>query len=145
MYTAKNYGMMPRTIGGLFEDIFQNGWTKLMADETVATSAPVNIKETDKAYEMQLVAPGLKKEDIKIDMDKNILHISYEHSEEKKDEADGKMLRSEYRFQSFKRSFTMNDKINAAGITAKYADGVLNITLPKKEDTAQPVKTISID
>lgn len=137
--------MMPRTIGGLFEDIFHNGWTKLMTDETIATSAPVNIKETDKAYEMQLVAPGLKKEDIKLDMDKNVLHISYEHSQEKSEQAEGKTLRSEYRFQSFKRSFTLNDKINATGISAKYADGILNITLPKKEDTVQPTKSINID
>ena len=102
---------------------------------------PVNIQETDKTYELHVIAPGLKKEDFKLGIEKNILNISFEQKEENKEQA-GKWIRSEYQMKSFKRSFTLNEKIEASGIAAKYADGVLIVSLPKKEiaePTAQEI------
>ncbi len=135
----KGYGMVPRSFGGILEDMnkffYDDNWSN--------TTAPVNIKETDNAYELHVVAPGLTKEDFKISLDENILKISFEQKEENK-ATEGKWLRNEYRFRSFKRSFTLNDGINTDGINAKYNDGILNITLPKKETTEKTSKDISV-
>ena len=138
-------GVMPRTIGGLIEDIFQNGIQKVWGEENwnERADAPVNIQESEKSYDLQVVAPGLKKEEFKLNVDRNVLTISYEHKEEAKDDA-GKWLRSEYKMRSFKRSFTLNDKINASGIGAHYTDGVLHVTLPKKEQAEPTVQSINV-
>ena len=132
-------GFLPRTLGGLMEDFANAGFSRL-AEETTATAAPVNIRETDGSYELELAAPGLKKEDFKISIDKDILSIAFEQkNEEKEENTENKWIRNEYRMRSFKRSFTLGEKINATGIAAKYADGILQLTLPKKE-AAEPVK-----
>jgi HSP20 family protein len=113
-----------------------------------AFNAPVNIKETEKSYELHLVAPGLKKEDFKISIDRNILNISFEHKTEQKEQGqpeEGKWLRSEYRTRSFKRSFTLNEKIDVANIAAKYADGVLVVTLNKKEVSVPATVEIAVN
>ena len=144
--TKSNFGLMPRTFGGLMEDIFQNGFQKLIAEDAWNETAPVpvNIQETETTFELHVMAPGFKKEEFKVNVDKNVLHISYEHKEEQTEEK-GKWLRKEYRMQTFKRSFTLNEKINASGITANYNDGILNITLPKKESTEVSTQEIKIN
>lgn len=142
----KNYGIAPHTLGGLIEDVFQNGWNQVLNNDHVFQgNVPVNIQETDKAYELQVVAPGLKKEDFKVNVDKNLLHISFEQKEENKEQKpEGKWLRNEYRFRSFKRSFTLNEKINTAAVSARYADGILYVSLQKKELTEQPTQEIAV-
>jgi len=142
MYAKRNYGLSPRALGGFFEDVMQHGFNKF--EENNWASVPVNIHETDKSYELGVIAPGLKKEDLKINVDKNILTISFEQKEEKKEQEGSKVLRSEYSFRSFKRSFTLTEKIDAAQISAKYADGVLYVTLPKKENVEQTAQEISV-
>lgn len=148
MYTNNKtqFNLVPKTIGGIFEDIFQNGFQKVFYDDNWnrEIAAPVNIHETDNAYELQLMAPGLNKEDFKLNVDRNILHISYEHKEENK-ETSNKWLRKEYKLEAFRRSFTLNDKINATGIAAKYTDGILYVTLPKKEVKEPTTQEIKID
>ena len=135
----KAYGMMPKSVGGILEDMnrffYDDNWSN--------TTAPVNIKETDNAYELHVIAPGLKKEDFRINMEDNILKISFEQKEENQ-EQDGKWLRSEYKHRSFKRSFTVNDTVNIDGISARYNDGILNIVLPKKETTEKTNKDITV-
>lgn len=143
MYNKRFYGIAPRTIGGMIEDMFQNGWNRFN-EEISAIAAPVNIQETDKGYDLQVVAPGLKKEDIKVSVEKNVLSISYDHKEENK-EQEAKWLRNEHRTRSFKRSFTLNDKIDATRINARYADGILYLTLPKKEQAEQQAQEISVE
>lgn len=143
-YNKSNFGIAPRAISGLFEDIFNGNIGKTFHDDyREYVSAPVNVKETDAAYELQIIAPGLKKEDFKIAIDKNVLNISFDKKDEQKDET-SKWVRKEYHFRSFKRSFTMNEKVNQAGITAGYTDGVLNITLPKKETTEATTQEITV-
>lgn len=108
------------------------------------TSQPmVNIHETPTGYAMKLIAPGLKKSEFKISTDKNLLTISYEHGEENKTEEE-KLIRSEYQFSSFKRTFTLGEQLNREGITAKYEDGVLNIFIPKAEEAKAEMKSIEI-
>ncbi len=144
MYQNRNFGVITPAFGGLLENMLHKGWNKVQ-EEVNSFSVPVNIHETDKSYDLQLVAPGIKKEDFKISVDKNILTISYEHKEENKEQQDGKLLRSEYKVSSFKRSFTLNEKIDAAQISARYADGLLHISLAKKENAEAPAKEIVIN
>jgi HSP20 family protein len=106
-------------------------------------SPAVNILETSEAYHLELNAPGRNKEDFSINLDKGLLTISYEKKEESKNE-DVKVVRREFSYQSFKRSFTVDEKINADGIQAKYENGLLKLYLPKQAEEKQPVKTISI-
>ena len=128
-------------------DTFFNGFPSLFRDdfETPAfkQSAPVNVKEVESGYLLELVAPGLEKEDFKIDLDKNILTIAAEKKRENEAKTE-KHLRREYRYQSFKRSFTLDETIDADGIDAKYVNGVLAVTLPKKAELKPATKQITI-
>jgi HSP20 family protein len=139
MYT-KRFGMMPQTVNGLMEDFFFNGLNR-RNDETVYSHVPVNIKETKESFDLQVIAPGLNKEDFKINVDKNNLTISFEQKKEETKEGgeQEKWVRTEYRMHSFKRNFTLTEKIDTAKIAAKYTDGILTVTLPKKE-VEEPAK-----
>jgi len=97
----------------------------------------VNITEQKDEYKVSLAAPGLKKDDFHIDVDGNMLTISCE-KEENKEEKDNKFTRKEYNYSSFSRSFTLPDEINKEKIDAKYEDGVLRISLPRKEGANKP-------
>ncbi len=105
---------------------------------------PVNIVETDKAYNLEVVAPGFEKPDFKVNLDDNVLTISAEKKEASKDE-NTKPIRREYNYRSFKRSFTIDEKIDAAGIRAEYVNGVLTLNLPKKEIVKESAKEININ
>ena len=104
---------------------------------------PVNITETDKAYTLDVVAPGFEKSDFKVSLDQQILTISVEKKEEVKEE-NKKQLRREYSYRSFKRSFTIDEKIDIHNIDAQYVNGVLTLNLPKKEIVKETAKEINI-
>lgn len=102
-----------------------------------------NIHETPDAYHLELNAPGRTKEDFKIQVEQGLLTISYEKKESVQSE-DYKTVRREFEFRSFKRSFSVDDKINVDGIEAKYENGVLKLLLPKKEESKQSTRQINI-
>ena len=104
---------------------------------------PVNIHETKDAYHLELSAPGLKKEDIKINVENDVLTISYEQKEETKSE-DYKTVRREFKYNSFKRSFTLDDKIDSGKIQGKYEDGILKVHIPKKAEAQAVSRQIEI-
>lgn len=106
-------------------------------------TAPVNIRETENEYILDLVAPGWKKEDFKIQLDNNLLTVSV-FKEEAKTNENEKVVRREFTQQSFKRSFTVDEKINADAISAQYVNGVLTLNLPKKEEVKPAAKQIDI-
>ena len=93
----------------------------------------VNITEQSDQYLVSLAVPGMKKDDFKIDVDGNMLTISSQ-KEETKEEKDKRYTRKEYSYSSFTRSFTLADEVNKEKIDARYEDGVLNISLPRRED-----------
>lgn len=103
----------------------------------------VNISETNDNYELEFNVPGRKKEDFKITVDKNILTVSFERKEDNKEE-NKQFIKREFVTQSFKRSFTLDEKINADDINAKYEDGILYLTLPKKEEVKVLPKEIAV-
>lgn len=146
MYQKHNTGFSPRTVGGMIEDFFNNGFNRILNEDfwNDKASVPVNISENDQAFEMQVIAPGINKEEIKVQVDKNVLTVSFEHKEEQKEESAGKVLRHEYKVQSFRRSFTLNDKIDSSRIAAKYDNGILSLTLPKREQADNTPQQITI-
>lgn len=104
---------------------------------------PVNIKETESGYALEVVAPGFKKEDFTINIEKNLLTVAADFKSEGEAKTE-KLLKKEYRFQSFKRSFTIDENIDADNIQAQYINGVLVLNLPKKAEVKAAVKQINI-
>lgn len=106
--------------------------------------APVNINETEKEYLLEVIAPGLEKEDFKINLENNILTISAEKKNEIADKNE-KNIRKEYKYPAFKRSFTIDENVvDASAIGAKYLNGVLTLNLPKKVEVKEAAKQIEI-
>lgn len=104
---------------------------------------PVNILETEKGYSLEVVAPGFEKTDFKVNLDQQVLTISAEKKEEVKDDTK-KQIRKEYNYRSFKRVFTIDEKIEANSIEAQYVNGVLTLNFPKKETVKETAKEINI-
>ena len=119
-------------VPSLFEDFFKpwNEWFDGKSWNKLMNVPAVNITEHKDEYLVSLAAPGLKKEDFKIDIDGNMLTISSE-KEENKEEKGEKFTRQEYNYSSFSRSFTLPEEVKRDKIDAKYDNGVLKITLPR--------------
>jgi HSP20 family protein len=134
----------PAYFGNVFDELLNAipaGWGK---DAPAGFSTvPVNIHETKDAYHLELSAPGRNKEDFKVSLENGLLTISFEKKEEN-EQKDYKTVRKEFSFRSFKRSFSVDDKINTAGIQAKYENGILKLYLPKKEEVAAASQQIAI-
>ena len=109
---------------------------------------PVNIIESNEEYQIEMNVPGRKKEEFKISVDKNILTVAYsnkiEESKEEKKEESRKFIKTEFVTKDFKRSFTLDEKIDAENIGAKYDDGILYLSLPKKEEVKILPKEITV-
>ncbi len=105
---------------------------------------PVNIREKENQYEIDVIAPGCRKEDFHVSVKANELSVSFTHQEQKTDER-GKSgwERNEYVQRSFSRSFTLDDTVDTTNTSAGYSDGILRIVLPKNEK-AKP-RLLSID
>lgn len=140
------------SFSNVMDQVFRNSLNRFFEDEpwglekTPLRTAPVNIRETDQSYELELIAPGCRKEDFKINLQGNQLMISFEHSAEKKEkDKQGNWVRQEYQHQSFSRSFTLDDSVDAEKIVARYEDGILHLNLPKTERAARTNRTIEIN
>lgn len=142
MTMVKLHSPVQKNLNNIFDEFF-NELPAFGKTVNNLFSPAVNILETSDAYHLELNAPGRNKEDFQISVDKGLLTISYEKKEEAKNE-DVKVVRREFSYQSFKRSFTVDEKINAEAIQAKYENGLLKLLLPKKAEQQQPVKTITI-
>lgn len=121
-----------------FEELLDKDWlTWPFGSERTSGSVPaVNVKETDKAYALEVAAPGMTKQDFKVQLDNNRLIISAEkeNKEEESDENRG-YTRREFRYQSFVRTFNLPESVvNNEQIAANYKDGILHITIPKSEE-----------
>ncbi|MCX3263683.1 MAG: Hsp20/alpha crystallin family protein [Chryseobacterium sp.] len=135
----KNSALLPG-----FNDIFESvlGDT-FFTDRRTASVPAVNISESAEAYQIELAAPGLKKEDFKVSIEKDILSISSQRSEESSSESKT-YNRREYSYSAFTRSFTLPESADADRIHASYTDGVLKMTLPKKEEAKAVSRQIEI-
>ena len=134
---TKTTERMPTVFDDFFKpwnEWFDNGglWGRVM------NIPAVNITENKDEYKVALAVPGMKKDDFKIDIDGNMLTISSE-KEENKEEKDKKFTRKEYNYSSFSRSFTLPDEVNKEKIEAKYEEGVLKISLPRREEAKKNI------
>jgi len=126
------FNQMP-VFSGFFRD-FENDF--FGNSETERGNIPaVNIMEEDKQFVLQMAAPGLKKDDFKINLDNQVLTISKEQKEENNKGENENYMRREFLFNTFSRSFALPETIVFDKIKADYKDGILTVSLPKDEKT----------
>ncbi|MCO5935132.1 Hsp20/alpha crystallin family protein [Mucilaginibacter sp. RB4R14] len=127
-----------------FNDVFDSLLNdSYIGDKLVARVPAVNIAENDNEFHIELAVPGLKKEDFKINLDKNILTVSAKKKTEANPEAK-KYSKLEYSYNSFLRSFTLPDSVDHSKIEADYADGILKLTVAKREEAKFQTREIAI-
>jgi HSP20 family protein len=122
------------------DNLFDTNWMSRFENIFPA----VNISESEKMYNIELMVPGFKKEDLKIKLDDDILTISAESKTESTENNKKDYTRRDYSYNAFTRSFTLPDNVKADNIDANYADGVLRLTLPKSETQVRKHKEVSI-
>ncbi|MCG6189211.1 Hsp20/alpha crystallin family protein [Maribellus maritimus] len=132
----------------IFDRFFNNDlmdWNLTNYSSTNTSLPAVNVKETEDEFSIEVAAPGMTKKDFNISFHNNVLTISSEKKDEKKEKKEN-YSRREFSYQSFQRSFTVADNaVDSDKISAKYAEGILTITLPKREEVKpKPLKEIKI-
>jgi len=133
---------------GLFDDFFNRelfNWGNNNYSSTSTTVPSVNIKENEDAYEVQIAAPGMDKKDFEVKLDGNLLTVSSSKQDSSESQQDN-FTRREFSYQSFQRSLQLpKDVVDQDNINAKYENGLLLLTIPKKEDAKQkPPRLIEI-
>jgi HSP20 family protein len=145
MTLVRTHNPFGKNFDGLMNELFNelpSAFGKTLREDVWA-HPPVNITEQADAYQIDVSAPGYEKADFNLKLDGNLLTISAEKKTENKVENE-KVIRKEFSAKSFKRSFTVDNKIDAGNITAKYENGILFLTLPKKAEIKAAAKEISI-
>jgi HSP20 family protein len=128
----------------IMEELFRPDWMGGSQNSNNFNVPPVNIRETDNSFEVELSAPGKAKEDFHIELDNELLTISSESKTENTVE-DGKFTRREFSHSSFRRSFTLPESVKEDDIKAAYENGILKISLPKREEALpKPKRLIEI-
>ena len=130
----------PSVFSNLIEDFFNESvpaWTGL------STKPRVNVRETDNNFTIEVAVPGFSKENFDVDVDGSILTVGARKESEKEEEDKG-YTRREFNYSSFTRSFNLPDSADADAITSKYTNGMLNILIPKKENSRGLKKSIKV-
>lgn len=133
-----------RTFNPWFNNIFDSVFNDSYVSDRLTSRVPaVNIGESDNEFHIELAAPGLQKEDFKINLEKNVLSISVE---KKSDETKNtkKYNRKEFSYSSFVRSFTLPDSVDYSKIEAEYVDGLLKVRVGKREEAKLLTREISV-
>jgi HSP20 family protein len=136
---------VPKTWNGIVNDLFSDFENRFIPGFPTGSfqNTPVNISETANAYHLDVLAAGRNKEWFTIKVEKDVLTVGYEVKE--KDEKPGdEAIRTEFAAGAFSRAFTLDEKVNAESIEARYEDGILKITLAKKAEVKPEVKKITI-
>lgn len=135
--------------------LFDSGWMEKFfnapIDEffnlgRVMNVPAVNVSETDKEFRLMVAAPGMDKNDFKIEAVDDMLTITAEKEKEEKEEKHGRFNRREYNYSSWTRSFTLPENCDAGKIDANYVNGELKIVIPKLQvKETKKVKTIAVN
>ncbi|MEO7961413.1 MAG: Hsp20/alpha crystallin family protein [Ginsengibacter sp.] len=149
MNILKRNGNFSNTFPSVFDDIFTRDLFDFRNSNfsNAGTTLPaVNIKEDNNNFKVEVAAPGMTKDDFKIQLDGNTLTISSEVNHDKTINEEEDYSRREFSYESFQRSFTLpKDVVDSDKINAKYDGGVLHLTIPKKEEAKQkPPRLIQI-
>jgi len=144
MSLVKFSNQMPSVFDRFFEnDMFD--WSNRNFSNTNTTLPAVNIKEDEDGFEVEMSAPGFEKGDFKIELNNSLLTISSEKKIENETKDGQQFTRKEFSYQSFSRSFTLPETAEGEKIAAKYENGILSVSIPKKEEAKpKPVKQIEI-
>ncbi|MBA2612036.1 MAG: Hsp20/alpha crystallin family protein [Bacteroidetes bacterium] len=128
-----------------FPSFFNDTLDRLWKDEPMHWMPSVNIKERAEDFKIDLAVPGMDKKDFKVEVDNGVLTVSGERTEEKSEENE-KLTRREFHYGSFKRAFTLPETADVEKINANYKDGLLSLTVGKREDSRlKPKKQITIE
>ena len=140
-------GNKSQALSPLFNDVFESFFNtdSFVSDRLISRVPAVNIAETENEFHIELAVPGMKKDDFKINLDRNVLSISAEtKSENEETSQDKRYNRREYSYNSFVRTFTLPDTADYANISAEYVDGILKVAVAKKEEAKMQSREISI-
>jgi len=138
----KNRDFFPSIVDEFFGRDFMPG---MLEFQTGINMPSVNIVEGKDDFRIEVAAPGLDKNDFKINLENNVLTISSE-KEEKSEKKEERYMRREFSYASFHRSFSLPGTVNAEKISANHSNGVLSITIPKREEAkVKPAKQIDIN
>ena len=133
---------------GFFNDFLNRDWyewTNQNYSQTNTTLPSVNIKENENEFEVEMAAPGMRKEDFKIELNNSVLAISSEKQSGDEIKEGNNVTRREFSYQSFSRSFSLPAIVETESISAKYENGILRIIIPKKEEAKpKPLKQIQV-
>jgi HSP20 family protein len=133
MLARINRNFVPAYWDDFFNDRFFNHFNTSVPKPHVPA---VNVIEDEKAYRIELAAPGVSRKDFHLELENDVLTISTENKETKKDQQTN-YLRREFSYQSFKRSFQLPETIDQEGIQANHESGILTVSLPKREEVVQ--------
>lgn len=144
-YEKRSFPSFPSLLDKFFEGNMMD-WNLSNFAEIDSTLPSVNVRENDNEIVIDLAAPGLKKNDFNVNYDNGRLTISSEKKDENIEKEGQKITRREFNYQSFQRSFNVPENmVDADKISAKYTDGILHVTLPKREESKpKPSKEIKI-
>ena len=133
---------------GFFNDFLNRDWYDWSNQNfslTNTTIPSVNIKENENEFEVEMAAPGMSKDDFRIELNNSVLTISSEKQNENQSKEGENITRREFSYQSFSRSFTLPVIVETDKITAKYENGLLRVNIPKKEEAKpKPLKQIKV-
>ena len=136
---------MSRFLDDDWNNLFE--WRNRNYSSSTTTLPSVNVKETGDEFVVEMAAPGMKKDDFDIQLENNMLTIRSEMSRENNEQdEDGKYSRREFSYQSFQRSFNLNNQVvDDANIQATYEDGILRLNIPKREEAKEkPARQIQV-
>lgn len=141
-YKFNTFGFNFDDLGKAVDDFIHNVKVNDIFGTDVRSTVPaVNSLEYTDYLELQLAAPGLNKEDFELHIEHNQLSVSTKKQEKAKEEEEAKVLRKEFNYTAFKRTFQLTDKFDYNNIKAKYEAGILQIIIPKKsKDQTSKIK-----
>ena len=148
---TKNDNARAATFGSSVDQLFRHNLDRWFDDQfwgfnglQTRSGVPVNIREDEKNFEVEVVAPGLQKQDFQLQFNGDALTVSFEHKENSQQDDNNRWLRREYRKQSFTRTFTIDETVDVEKASARYENGVLHLTLPKKPHAVKTSRTIDV-
>lgn len=147
----RNNGRVYTDFGNVVDNIFQNSFRRFFdgnfweAENQLSTgTVPVNIRETEQQYELDVIAPGCKREDFSIRVVDNVLTISLVTKQGSEQKEKAGWVRNEFVQQAFSRSFTLDETVDTNNITATYSDGILRLGLGKNEKARKISREIEV-
>jgi HSP20 family protein len=131
-------------LNGLIDNFFGRELSDIIGHDAVASVPSVNVSENVDGFTLELAAPGFDKSDITINVEKEHLVLSANKASKTEESSAKNYVRREFRYENFKRSFKLPNSVNQEAISAVYENGVLLVSLPKKEEAKPLSKQIQV-